>query len=152
MRVRPAQAVGGTLDGCSVHGLGTAAITLHRIYGTRLTVEIGRHQTNVVFSVAAWHSAGPRFADWAPGAASIGCGVLWCGRMRRCRESVQGPATVVLSRLSPAEGRPLNAAAAASIHRCTSYPLVASKNLKFRKFSKTDLGKRRQITPSCGPR
>jgi hypothetical protein len=70
------------LDGCSVHGLGTAAITLHRIYGTRLTVEIGRHQTNVVFSVAAWHSAGPQFADWAPGAASTGCGVLWCGRMR----------------------------------------------------------------------
>ena len=82
MRVRPALAIGGMLDGCSVRGLGTAAITLHRIYGTRLTVEIGRHQTNVVFSVAAWLSTGPRFADLAPGAASIGCGVRSCGRMR----------------------------------------------------------------------
>jgi hypothetical protein len=89
VRARPALAIGGMLDGCSVHGLGTATITLHWIYGTRLTVEIGRHQTNVVFSVAAWLSTGSRFADLDPGPASIGCGVRWCGRMRDA-EGVQG--------------------------------------------------------------
>ena len=81
MRVRPALAIGGMLDGCSVHGLGTAAIPLHRIYGTRLTVEIGRHQTNVVFRgcVAINRTAICRFGSTAAG---IGCGVRSCGRMR----------------------------------------------------------------------